>query len=281
MGNQKKCLQDIIVRPGTSAVKSSSSSRKMTTMDEVISQFSQPNQPNRMVNLLWCVDKTRSMSSLIHKAKSASAEFFRRCQDSNIKLNVCWCPYGDYVDYQYYGPSGLIAPQEWTNEVTRLECFIEQTHLVDGGDADEAVEYVLAYALHESSPIDAIILIADAGPHNTQEAQRQVHQYRVPTQWLLDWRENAEILGQKNIPVYTFAMRSGCRDVFKKIAQLSGGEMGDLDQLDALIDMLTLTAVAVGGSEVDVKKYLEQYGGQMDKNTLEFAKRLCLPSSKY
>jgi hypothetical protein len=273
----KKRLQDIMVRPGKSTIKGASSAKKITTMDEVISQFSQPTKNERMVNLLWCVDKTGSMSSLIQKAKSASAEFFHRCQEANIMLNVCWCSYGDYVDYQDYGPSGLIDAEDWTSDLTQLVRFIERTQLVYGGDADEAVEYVLAYALHESSPIDAIILVADAGPHGVQEAQRQVRQYKVPTQWHLDWRENAKALAKKGIPVFTFAMQKECQNVFKEIARLSGGEMGDLDQLDALIDMLTLTAVSVGGGESDVKKYLERYGRQMNQNTLAFAKRLALP----
>ena len=267
-------LQDIIVRPSTSTIKSRS---RQMTLDDVLEQFSQPKSADRRVNLLWCVDKTGSMSTLIHKAKSASAEFFRRCQESNIMLNVCWCPYGDYSDYQYYGSSGLIEAREWTSEVNLLERFIQETRLVGGGDADDAVEYVLAYALAQSSAIDAIILVADAGPHEVQEAQRQVQSYGVPTQWQLDWRENAKALGKKGIPVYTFAMREGCRNAFGEIAHLSGGQMGDLEQMDALIDMLTLTAVAVGGDESDVKKYLERYGGRMNQSALEFAKRLCLP----
>jgi len=268
-------LRKMIVRPGgNTQLRNKSGSM---TLDNVLEEFAAP--PEKIVNLLWCVDKTGSMSALIQKAKSASAEFFRRSNASNIKLNVSWCPYGDYVDYQNYGPSGLIEVRDWTTDVNRLEGFIQETQLVGGGDADEAVEYVMAYALANPAPIDAIILVGDADPHEVQESQRQVRQYGVPTQWQLDWRENAKLLGNKKIPVYTFAMREGCRRVFGEIAQLSGGQMGNLEQLDALIHLLSLTAVAVAGNPADIQTYIEDYSDEMDELTLEYAEQLFLPSS--
>ena len=267
-------LRKTIVPPGENTFRKKSG---LMTLDNVLEEFAAP--PEKTVNLLWCVDKTGSMSALIDKAKSASAEFFRRSHASNIKLNVSWCPYGDYVDYKDYGPSGLIEARNWTTDVNSLQGFIEETQLVGGGDADEAVEYVLAYALANKAPIDAIILVGDADPHEVEESQRQIRQYGVPTQWQLDWRENAKLLGNKKIPVYTFAMREECRRVFGEIAQLSGGQMGNLEQLDALIHMLSLTAVAIAGNSADIQTYIEEYSYDMDELTLEYAEELCLPSS--
>lgn len=269
----KKGLNDLIVRPNKSISRSSGD----MAITNVIKKFSKTRLSSKITNLLWCVDKTGSMISLIQKAKSASAEFFKRSQDAGINLEVCWCPYGDYADHRMYGSSGLIEHREWTRDVNALIKQIEETRITDGGDADEAVEYVLAHALAEIHKIDAVILIGDAGPHEEAEAVRQVKYYNIPTRWSLDWRKNAKALGEKGIPVYTFSMSMGCEKIFKEIAHLSQGETGSLDHLNDLTDMLTLTAVAVGGDQKAIQKYLERYKGEMNPKTLGYARRLFLP----
>jgi len=273
--SSKKSLNDLIVRPGENKIISGSSGDMAIT--DVIKKFGTRRLSSKITNLFWCVDKTGSMISLIQKAKSASSEFFKRSQDAGINLEVCWAPYGDYVDHRLYGASGLIECREWTRDVEALTKWIEETRITDGGDEDEAVEYILAHALAESHKIDAVILIGDAGPHEEAEAIRQVKYYNIPNQWSLDWRKNAKALGEKGIPIYTFSMSRGCEKIFKEIADLSGGQTGNLDQINDLTDMLTLTAVAVGGDQKDIQKYLERYKGQMNPKTLGYARRLSLP----
>ncbi len=229
---------------------------------------------SRVVNLLWCLDKTGSMNRLIAQAKNASKSFFERMAELGITTEVSWCPYGDYYDYGIRGMVGLIEPGPWTHELEQLTAAIEATKLVGGGDDDEAVEYVLAHALTIDHQVDAVVLIGDANPHSKEEAERQVRQYQVPTDAQLDWRASALALAKAKRPVYSFPMRMQCRETFSEIARLSGGETGDLDDLQSLVDMLSVTACAVGGGGDKVRAYLARHESSMSRSALAYARRL-------
>ena len=225
-------------------------------------------------NLLWLVDKTLSMTHLIEEAKQASTAFFERVSGMDVELNVCWCPYGDYVDYREGGSSSLLDPHRWTTDLATLKSSIAATTVVNGGDADEAVEYALAHAVNSQDSIDAIVLIGDADPHEQHEAESQTRQFGVQTNWNLDWRASARQLGQRGIPVYTFPLTGECTSVFQEISRKSGGESGSLESLDRLVDLLALSVLATKSGGRAVQLYLERYGGQMDSESRSFATKL-------
>ena len=228
------------------------------------------------VRLVWCVDKTGSMSALIDKALQASGRFFDRMEEQNIQIEVKWAPFGDYCEYPSEGKSGLLEEHSFTANPEVLKQSIQATSLVGGGDADEAYEYVLAHVANISEPVSALVLIGDANPHPLKVANDQVREYNVPTTFSLNWRENAKELGKKNIPVYAFAMRPNCKQSFNTIAELSGGVSGDLDDIESLLDMLALTAVSLSKGNGGLDDYMERYGRGLAPAALGYAEQLRL-----
>lgn len=241
---------------------------------------SMANLQRDSVRLVWCIDKTGSMATLIDNAIQASEKFFSCMSELDIQVEVMWAPFGDYCEYPSSGPSGLLEEHRFTSNPNELRQHILSTELVGGGDANEAYEYVLAHVANMQPVVSGLVLIGDANPHPVEEARRQIYEYGVRTQYNLNWRESASSLGAKGIPVYTFAMHSDCEAVFREISQLSGGVSGNLDDIESLLDMLALTAISLSKGASGLDAYMKRHGGDLHTAVLIYEKRLRLAYSK-
>ncbi len=168
------------------------------------------------------VDATGSMDSVWEEVKVKLKQLINRLNKLVPGIKLLIVAYRDYNDEQIleeFGPSA---------DVEHLQQFISQIVCSGGDDFPEAVEVVLDH-LNQLRP-DMAILVGDAPPHGVTDQVRSGGDYR-------------KICSALGLPVYTVVVKqdSDTLNSFKEIARLTSGKSFSLQELDDLIDVLSVS----------------------------------------
>lgn len=198
--------------------------------------------------LILFFDATGSMTEVWHEAKATIQELYSRLQELVPGIAIGLMAYRDYCDR-----NRIIEFLPPSQDVSRMNAFIDQIECEGGGDAPEAVEVALERLLQTKATV--AILVEDAPPHGVQD--KLVGK---------DFRDVARQLQQQGITVYTVSTNEVPSTVssFKEIAQITQGRFFNLKQMKELLDIFS-AAVAIKTEKVPTLKALlkRRQGGQL------------------
>lgn len=204
---------------------------------------------NKVKLIALAFDATGSMEPIWSEAKHNIQKLVLRLREITPEAKLGLVAYRDHDHgdkmLEFFGPS---------SNVEAIYTFLNSVECIGGETTAEAVEVALEELL-ELGPSMAI-LVGDAPPHGVIDELVDGK----------DFREFAGQLGGQNVPVYTVATNEdpGLISSFGSIAELSGGKAFHLDQVDDLIDLLSVaTAKRVGelGKLSEILK--RENGGQV------------------
>lgn len=171
----------------------------------------------------------QSIDTIIHRILEAGGQH-------SVAIKIV--AYRDYCD-----GDKLIEESLWSQSAAELRVFMAGIQSIGGGDIPEAVDRALQLAIREPE-VSRIILIGDAPPHPEQDCRRE-----------------AAELGQMRRPVYPILVEedSATKEAFRMIAELSGGKLIELTNLEELFELVTLLIIHDVGGEEKVREYAERY----------------------
>jgi Mg-chelatase subunit ChlD len=174
--------------------------------------------------LLLLFDATGSMSNVWFEAKQGIEKLVDRLRKLFPEIKISMIAYRDYCDKER-----IIEKIPATNNIEKIRGFISNIRCDGGGDDPEAIEVALEEILKSEASIG--ILVGDAPPHGVIDEVVEK-----------DFREVAKELRKKEKKVYTVSTNSynSTVDSFREIAQITDGKHFPLEQLDDLIDVLSI-----------------------------------------
>ena len=120
---------------------------------------------NQMIDLVFAMDCTASMSSYIHSARDSIELIARRIESTNVRFG--------YVAYRDHPPQDLsfvTRCHDFMTTPSQMKQVISTYDACGGGDIPEAVTPALYESMNypwRENAIKIVILIADAPPHGT------------------------------------------------------------------------------------------------------------------
>lgn len=198
---------------------------KQKGLEECIKPAS-PFPHSQIREFMILFDATGSMSRVWGEAKEGIKKLLNRLKLIMPGVKISLIAYRDYCDQK------TIELLPATDRLEELEQFIGTIRCGGGEDEPEAVEAALEKVLEGQSSFG--ILVGDAPPHGTQDAVVNGKDYRLISQGLKQ-------AGKK---IYTVATNQNLHTVssFQEIADITGGKFFQLEQVDELIDILSVAA---------------------------------------
>ena len=221
---------------------------------------------------LILLDATGSMYHLLDKAKKTLETMFNRVsevlKESGLNENSFQIKIAVYRNYS--SPEAEIFQMScWENKAQSLINFLKNIE-VSGGLGNEAIEIGLWQANQEKD-LSQVILIGDM-PANTQEEvkTRREKYFKNPKIYknATFYKDELDILKNKNIPVHAFYILNNAKINFEEIAQFTNGTCQHLDiesskgsdQLTNLINIELLRNIGGSGNgDTLVKAYKSKY----------------------
>jgi hypothetical protein len=210
------------------------------------------------------LDATGSMGPLIDDARRSIGKILDRIYagaKTEVRVRI-------YVYRDYDVSSGLCEFSDLTNDSQALSRWLASVRAHGGGaNAGEAVEGALE-AIYEADEVSALLLAGDE-PSNSRESLN-AYNYREK----LSAREWASRFSERAVPIHTFVVgnRPDTKNDFELIAKLSGGQSGQLDGSDAMIDMASMVMLERLGGTGAVERYAE--ANRLSIGARDFARKL-------
>lgn len=174
------------------------------------------------LDLLIVFDDTGSMSSVRKLVRQKIDELTSTLFKDIKKLRMSVFIQNDYCD----APKELMI-QDFTENISTIKSFVNSNSPCGGGDSDECYELSLnrARSLNWQSPNRALVIIADANPHEVG------YRYGGKT-YDLDWRKECAALAEMDVKIYS-VQALGSRhssSFYEQMARITGGIKLDLSQ---------------------------------------------------
>jgi hypothetical protein len=193
---------------------------KTIEVETVTSEIEVPVEES--LDLLIVFDDTGSMSSVRKQVRQKIDELTSTLFKDIKKLRMSVFIQNDYCD----APKELMI-QDFTENLNTIKTFVNSNSPCGGGDSDECYELSLnrARSLNWQSPNRALVIIADANPHEVG------YRYGGKT-YDLDWRKECVALKEIGVKIYSVqALGSRHSSAFyEQIARITGGIKLDLSQ---------------------------------------------------
>lgn len=197
--------------------------------------------------LAIALDATGSMSGLIDDARRSIGKILNGIYaESKVQVRIRIYAYRDYDV-----PQGLLDSSDLTGDSQVLSRWLTSVRAYGGGaNAGEAIEVALE-AIYNANEVSAVLLAGDE-PSNPRETLNAHSQTQRPTA-----REWAPRFSEKGIPIHTFLVgsRADTRSDFEMIAKLSGGQAGNLDGSEAMIQMAVMAMLERLSGIAAVERY--------------------------
>ena len=191
-------------------------------------------------------DATGSMGNIWQEAKGGIEKLVERFGEIFPGVKLYMIAFRDYSD-----GNNILQELNFTANAKELRNFISSIGCFGGDDYPEAVEVALERLLKLKPNLG--ILVGDAPPHGVVDESNG----------RTDFQEVARRLGEKQIKVYTVAVnyKRATISSFKEIANLSGGKFFRLEELDELIDLISVAAAENANCLALLQKVMEKEGG--------------------
>jgi hypothetical protein len=175
-------------------------------------------------------DATGSMSSVWQEAKTNIRKLVNRQRELTPQARFGLIAYRDYCCagdgmFEFFGPSA---------DARELAAFLDSIECGGGGGEFAASEAALDELLRLKPSL--AMLVGDTPPHGVRDEMMNDK----------DYREIASQFGAHNIPIYTVGVGDDelMLSSFEEIAQLSGGKVFRMDEVDELTDLLSVATAS-------------------------------------
>lgn len=212
------------------------------------------------IKVVFASDGTGSMSWLINNTKESIRMILQRISEDHkgAKITIQLVIFRDYFkDTDCNNPEelkNLFQSSDASTDHQYLENWLAEVNTHGGGDNREAIEFALKKIL-AMDDVDVVILSGDAPAHSKKELEKQNPQdTRTAT-------EIATLFKKKNIPIHTFRVGNygETKINFQDISQTAGGQYGELDGSDNMLDMAAMAILDLIGGEAAVGSYIAKY----------------------
>ena len=230
-GPAEKMLDSMIKKAAKASVKATTPKKapvKKAAKADVIAESTETYSEIESVpveeslDLLIVFDDTGSMSSVRKQVRQKIDELTSTLFKDIKKLRMSVFIQNDYCD----APKELMI-QDFTENISTIKTFVNSNSPCGGGDSDECYELSLnrARSLNWQSPNRALVIIADANPHEVG------YRYGGKT-YDLDWRKECAALKEIGVKIYSVqALGSRHSSAFyEQMARITGGIKLDLSQ---------------------------------------------------
>ncbi len=203
------------------------------------------------IDLLFTFDTTGSMYPCLTQVRRNVAKLIDYLFDRIPGLRIGIIAHGDHCD-----GDKIMTILEMTNNREALRNFVLKVPATNGGDYDEAYEFVLhrARTMNWSAGKNkAVVMIGDARPHKVG------YRYDDYTNDL-DWKNEAALLLEAGIPVIPVqALGNSSSDSFYDgLAKISGMPKLELDQFSDINDIIMALCMSRAGKIIEFEKTLEK-----------------------
>jgi hypothetical protein len=192
------------------------------------------------------------MSSLINDARQSIGKILDRIYaEAKTQVHVRIYVYRDYDVGR-----GLCEFSDLTGDSQGLSRWLASVRTHGGGaNTGEAVEVALE-AIYQAYEVSAVLVAGDE-PSNPRESLN-AYNFREK----LSAREWATRFSERAVPIHTFVVgdRPDTKTDFELIATLSGGQSGQLDGSDTMIDMAAMAMLERLSGTGAVERYAEANG---------------------
>lgn len=205
------------------------------------------------IDLLFTFDTTGSMYPCLTQVRRYVAKLIDFLFDRIPNLRIGIIAHGDHCDGKK-----IITVLELTNNREALKEFVLKVPATNGGDADEAYEFVLNRARTmnwTAGKNKALVMIGDANPH---KVGYRYGDYKND----LDWKNEAGLLLEAGIPVIPVqALGNYSSNAFYDgLAKISGMPKIELEQFSDINDIIMALCMSRAGKIVEFEKTLEKRG---------------------
>lgn len=182
-------------------------------------------QDTDIKEMILLFDATGSMSGIWNQACQGLDKLVGRVSALIPGIKISLTAYRDYCDKNDLGILESLQP---TTDIDAMRKFINRVKCDGGGDNPEAVELALEQALGRQKSF--VVLVGDAPPHGVEDDIVEK-----------DYKKIVGSLAQQEIKVYTVMAghHSTTKEAFEEIAEKTNAEFFRLEQIDALIDVIS------------------------------------------
>ena len=227
-------------------------------------------EKNQGLDLVLVGDLTTSMTDyhrlLKNKFKDLCRELFPMIK--NLKIGIIF-----YLDHGS-GDTYITKVCQLTKNIQELQNFIENTPTGHGGDADEAVEDAFNDIVNlnwREIGNRSVVLFGDAQPHEHDECPNQ-YSYLDLTKRMFDDKiivnsvfcsghySDEDLQKLKDVDVGDFSERVshlGHPNFFSWVANVTGGMIIGVEQIDDLIDIIMVAAAKDAGNLEEFEEKLK------------------------
>ncbi len=219
-------MNDLVVFTKKDVSENNKERLKAFVQQKGLEKYLKTQSTAQIQELMILFDATGSMSNVWNEAKNGIQKLFNRLSQMIPGIKISLLAYRDYNDQK------IIELLPATDQLEKLEQFIEAIVCDGGDDEPEAVEVALGEML--KSPFLFGILVGDAPPHGVKDSARNGNDYKQVCHELKNAGKSVYTVATNQIPCTVSS--------FREIADISGGKFFLLEQIDDLIDILSLMA---------------------------------------
>lgn len=205
------------------------------------------------IDLVFSIDTTGSMYTCLTQVRRNVEQTVGYLFDRIPDLRIGIIAHGDHCDGKR-----IVTILDLTNNKEAIQKFVREVPATDGGDSDEAYEFVLNRARTmnwTAGKNKAFVMIADCNPHKVG------YKYGSYTNDL-DWRNEVSLLveaGITVIPVQALG-NSFANAFYDGMARIAGTEKLELEQFSDINDMIMALCMSRAGKVVEFEESLEKRG---------------------
>lgn len=243
---EKIAMAKVVVRKRKTAGKASKPTSKTRRVTSKVSA-------EGTIDLVFTFDTTGSMYPCLTQVRRYIAKIIDYLFANIPNLRIGIIAHGDHCDGKK-----IVTVLDLTNNKDALKEFVLKVPSTNGGDSDEAYEFVLNRARTMSwtaGKNKALVMIGDANPHKVG--------YRYGSYVNdLDWENEAALLleaGIKVIPVQALANR-WANNFYDGLSAISGMPKIELEQFADINDVIMALCMSRAGKIVEFEKTLEKRG---------------------
>mmetsp|Transcript_27573 Transcript_27573/g.35723 ORF Transcript_27573/g.35723 Transcript_27573/m.35723 type:complete len:523 (+) Transcript_27573:118-1686(+) len=195
---------------------------------------------NEKLDLVFCLDCTASMGSVIAACKKDISTLVKTLDSSSIDVRFCLIPYRDHSMNEQY----CTKVYPFTRDESQMQSNIDDQAAGGGGDAPEAVTAAMFEALCLDWRNDAakqVVFMADAGPHGLGDG----HSFKDGDP---DGKDPLSIanemlsLGIVVNSIFTRTQDSNAKYFFACLSDRTGGQCMGMDKASELHDLVVTGA---------------------------------------
>lgn len=208
---------------------------------------------NETIDLCFSFDTTGSMFTCLTQVRRSIEKTVGYLFDRISDLRVGIIAHGDHCDGKK-----IVTILDLTNNKEAIQKFVREVPATDGGDSDEAYEFVLNRARTmnwTAGKNKAFVMIADCNPHKVG------YRYGSYTNDL-DWKNEVSLLveaGITVIPVQALG-NSFANAFYDGMAKIAGTQKLELEQFSDINDIIMALCMHRAGKSIEFEEMLEKRG---------------------